>query len=103
MQAAGKLLLLSEPLQYNGQNLEVTEELPEGLGKRWTGPPPKTGGIDTFVPRGAVSKPRTGLGSSKSVMRRTAKQPDTNESNLASSSTQAIVGKGQDDFRRMLG
>ncbi|KAG8698016.1 Splicing factor, partial [Ceratobasidium sp. 394] len=53
----GRLLLLTEPIVFNGVELEITEEGPAG--------PAKSGASAPFVPRAAGSRPRAGLGSKK--------------------------------------
>ncbi|TFK73607.1 hypothetical protein BDN72DRAFT_761449 [Pluteus cervinus] len=94
---AGKLLLRTEPLIFNGTTLSLAEE-------GSTAAPPTSGGH--FVPRGAISKPRAGLGSRKQA------KAGANSANPAkpfvaagaSSSARANAGgKGQDEFRKMLG
>ncbi|KAH8114308.1 hypothetical protein DFH11DRAFT_1593741 [Phellopilus nigrolimitatus] len=94
---AGRLLLLPKPLQLGGQVLSISEELPEGPSKRVSAPPPKTGGSGMFVPRAAASRPRAGLGSMKKVMQKSARNSTNDVPGTPS------AGKGQNDFRKLLG
>ncbi|KAJ3490444.1 hypothetical protein NLI96_g1424 [Meripilus lineatus] len=94
---AGKLLLRPEPIEFGGNVLQIVEEtLSKPVASSSArGPAP-------FVPRSAgMSRPRAGLGSKK----------NRGGASLASASTRAAPsapsfvsgGKGQDDFRKMLG
>lgn len=96
-QEAGKLLLRPEPIEFGGNVLQIVEEtLSKPVASSSArGPAP-------FVPRSAgMSRPRAGLGSKK----------NRGGASLASASTRAAPsapsfvsgGKGQDDFRKMLG
>ncbi|KAL5501649.1 PRP24 [Sanghuangporus vaninii] len=92
----GKLLLMKNPLQFGGLNLEITEELPEPGPKRQ--PQPKAG-PSAFIPRNAAARPRTGLGS--------LKRPRQNpvDAGALGNGQQGLVpksGKSQDDFRKLL-
>ncbi|KAH9926083.1 RNA-binding protein Prp24 [Amylocystis lapponica] len=90
---AGKLLLLSDPIMYNGKALELSAGGPGGpSASRPVAPSPSTGGM--FVPRAAASRPRAGLGSKKrGVGASAAGTPST---------SQPTKGSSQDDFRKML-
>lgn len=90
-------MLHPEPIEFNGATLTLSEERPEGASKtRPVAPPPQSGGM--FVPRAAVSRPRAGLGSMKRVGKMGAAKGDQQVSGSSSAG-----GKGQDDFRKMLG
>ncbi|KAK0221961.1 hypothetical protein IW262DRAFT_1448129 [Armillaria fumosa] len=92
---AGKLLLRPETLEFGGNVLKITENA-VGTKSSVRTAASTSGGM--FVPRTATSRPRAGLGHVK-------KQP----AKVASSSTTVkpsaapATGKGQDDFRSMLG
>ncbi|RDB17959.1 hypothetical protein Hypma_000943 [Hypsizygus marmoreus] len=101
---AGKLLLRPEPIIFNSNTLKVTEEGRDGLPTRAGAPPAKTGGL--FIPRAAVSRPRAGLGHTRKpapqkagVRAGQAVPPPP----LVNPPANSESGKGQDDFRRMLG
>lgn len=97
VQDVGKLLLLAQPIVFNGNALELSaEDLGGSSVSRPATVPPATGG-GLFVPRAAASRPRAGLGSKKRV---TAVLPVSSTSQSPLNSSQ---GKGQDDFRKMLG
>lgn len=100
LQEAGKLLLRTEPIVFNGVELSVSEE--EAIKKKpgGTGKPTK-GAPDVFVPRTAASRPRAGIGSKKAPGPRpsTTRTTRLGSAGDASSSSQ----KAQDDFRKMLG
>ncbi|KAJ2935129.1 hypothetical protein H1R20_g1982, partial [Candolleomyces eurysporus] len=92
---AGKLLLRTEPIVFEGKSLTLSEEGKEGS-SRSAGPPAKTGGI--FVPRKAGgSRPKAGLGFS-----RAPPPPEARSSAPQASSSTTSAGRGQDDFRKML-
>ncbi|KAF9811778.1 hypothetical protein IEO21_06434 [Rhodonia placenta] len=98
----GRLLLRSEPIVFDGVTLELVAETSGGLaGPRATPSLAVTGGL--FVPRTAVSRPRAGLGSKKrvSTVSATGSQSAPNAQNTQP--TQSSQGKGQNDFRKMLG
>ncbi|KAK0503883.1 hypothetical protein EDD18DRAFT_1411611 [Armillaria luteobubalina] len=92
---AGKLLLRPEPLEFGGNALRITED---AVGRKSSVRTAAATSGGMFVPRTATSRPRAGLGHVK-------KQP----AKVASSSTTVkpsaapATGKGQDDFRSMLG
>ena len=97
LQEAGKLLLLSEPIVFNGVELGISQEEaikkdPGGTGK------PTKGAPNVFVPRTAASKPRAGIGSKK----RPGIRPPTTAT-FTSAGDASSSQKEQDDFRRMLG
>ncbi|CAE6382645.1 unnamed protein product [Rhizoctonia solani] len=81
----GKLLLLAEPITFNGVALALSEESASKA------PSKPTAG---FVPRAAASRPRAGLGSKKAGI---GAAPNPKPAPSAGSS-----GKNQDDFRNML-
>lgn len=95
------MLLRSEPLIFNGKTLRLSEETFNGSGKsRPAAPPPKTGGM--FVPRAAKSRPRAGLGAPRKPGLGTQVTPLPSASS-ASAPSVPPQGRGQDDFRKMLG
>ncbi|KAF5382630.1 hypothetical protein D9615_003010 [Tricholomella constricta] len=96
---AGKLLLRPEPIVFNGNNLQLSEEGRDGVLTRSAAPPPKTGGL--FVPRAAVSRPRAGLGHARKHA--APKAASSTVPSFQSTSSSQSQGKGQDDFRKMLG
>jgi len=87
------LLLRSEPVVFDGQTLELSEE---GAPAKKSAPAPNATGA--FVPRKAGSKPRAGLGARKPVLNLAA-----SGSIPASKPSAPSTGKGQDDFRKLLG
>ncbi|KAH7922022.1 hypothetical protein BV22DRAFT_1131760 [Leucogyrophana mollusca] len=92
---AGKLLLRPEPIVFNGNALQFSEETQAASsGARAAGP---SGGM--FIPRSAKSRPRAGIGRDRNL--------GVSIRN-ANSATSGVGGseqgkKGQDDFRKMLG
>lgn len=95
----GKLLLLPEPFQFNGVPLEISGEPEEkSTSSRPVAPPMGTGGM--FVPRSAVSRPRAGLGAARKPA---AASTGTTANTNPVKATDTDKGKGQDDFRKMLG
>lgn len=72
---------------------EAIKKKPGGTGK------PGKGAPDMFVARTVASKPRAGIGSKKTPGVRAAA---TNMPSLAGDASSSS-GKGQDDFRKMLG
>ncbi|KAG5726870.1 hypothetical protein E4T56_gene1120 [Termitomyces sp. T112] len=98
---AGKLLLRTNPIIFNGNTLQLSEEGRDGATTRLAAPPPKTGGL--FVPRAAASRPRAGLGHARKPAPAPKISATIASANQTSSSSQASQGKDQDDFRNMLG
>jgi len=95
---AGKLLLRSEPLVFNGNTLQISEEGRNDGPARTAAPPPNAGGL--FVPRrAAVSRPRAGLGHTRAAA---VVRPTSSSSSSGAKETKA-TSKGQDDFRKLLG
>ncbi|KAG9075182.1 Splicing factor [Ceratobasidium sp. UAMH 11750] len=91
----GRLLLLTEPIIFNGVELEITEEGPAG--------PAKSGANAPFVPRAAGSRPRAGLGSKKAGPGAAKPQPTQFvQPGGEAAPTSAAGTKNQDDFRSML-
>ncbi|KAG9105122.1 Splicing factor, partial [Ceratobasidium sp. 392] len=93
---AGRLLLLTEPIIFNGVELEITEEQ--------TVKPTKPGANAPFVPRAAGSRPRAGLGSKKAGLGATKPQA-TQFVQFGGETVPAPAATGtknQDDFRNML-
>jgi RNA recognition motif-containing protein len=96
---AGKLLLRTEPILFNDNPLQLSEESQSGR-SRPSAPPAKTGGL--FVPRtAAVSRPRAGLGQTRKPGIG-AKMTATATPSTSTMSSQPQQGRGQDDFRKML-
>ncbi|XP_006462676.1 hypothetical protein AGABI2DRAFT_186557 [Agaricus bisporus var. bisporus H97] len=91
---AGKLLLRSEPIVYNGHILNLSEEK---TGES-SAPTSKAGGM--FVPRKAGSQRKAGLG----FTRNPAKAEKGSGASASGSGNGDLSGdgKGQDDFRKML-
>lgn len=94
------MLLRPEPIVFNGVNLEITEEASSSSSR----PQPaaasaSAGGM--FVPRTAISRPRAGLGRARKPGIGTAKPQSGTASERQE--TQKVGGRGQDDFRKMLG
>ncbi|KAG8678482.1 Splicing factor, partial [Ceratobasidium sp. 395] len=89
----GRLLLLTEPVVFNGIELEITEEEAAG--------PAKLGASAPFVPRAAGSRPRAGLGSKKAGLGATAKAQTTQfvQPGGEAASAPTTGTKNQDDFR----
>jgi RNA recognition motif-containing protein len=101
---AGKLLLRTEHILFNEQALELSEESQSGLSRsRQAAPPTKMGGL--FVPRAAASRPRAGLGPPRKpgigAGGKTASSAPSDVDNGIRPS-QPQLGRGQDDFRKML-
>jgi hypothetical protein len=83
------MLLNSEPLVYEGQALTVEEEVSAGAPGRAAAPPK---GQAAFVPRTA-GRPKAGLGRPRAAPIAPSTKADAS----------AAAGKGQDDFRKLLG
>lgn len=93
---AGKLLLRPEPLEFGGNVLKITEE---AIGSKSSARNAASTPGGMFVPRTATSRPRAGLGHAKKQPTKVASSTSTTIKPSAASAT----GKGQDDFRSMLG
>lgn len=93
---AGKLLLRTDPIIFEGNVLHFSEEQSGPSRGQPAAPPPATGGM--FVPRTAKSRPKAGLGRARKPALGTTEA--TSSSNAQASEQK---GKGQDDFRKMLG
>ncbi|KAB5593411.1 RNA-binding protein [Ceratobasidium theobromae] len=93
----GRLLLLTEPIEFNGAALEIAEE---SAAK----PSSKPGGNAPFVPRTAVSRPRAGLGSKKAGIGAVASASGAQSAPAPQPTTSSTpaTGKSQADFRSML-
>ena len=102
LQEAGKLLLQTEPILFNDNVLQISEEKMGGPSRsRPSAPPAKTGGL--FVPRATVSRPRAGLGHArKPGIGGGAKASAAATPSTSTPSFQPHQGRGQDDFRKML-
>ncbi|KIJ17712.1 hypothetical protein PAXINDRAFT_130029 [Paxillus involutus ATCC 200175] len=98
---AGKLLLQTEPIVFNGVNLEISEEMLAGsLRPQPAAAPVSAGGM--LIPRMAASRPRTGLGRARKGGIGAAKSATANETKEGGPAAN-VRGRGQDDFRKMLG
>ncbi|KAJ6512063.1 hypothetical protein C8R47DRAFT_1033985 [Mycena vitilis] len=89
---ASKLLLRTDPVVFNGNTLKLSEESTD-VGAM------KSEGL--FVPR--ATKPRAGLGHRKAVPRSSAVPAAPIASGSRDAPSAPAKGKGQDDFRKMLG
>ncbi|KAK7048174.1 ATP-dependent DNA helicase PIF1 [Favolaschia claudopus] len=90
---ASKLLLQTKPVVFNGNTLKLSEESTDKAALKSEG---------AFVPRAA--KPRAGLGHRKPVTRSSALgNPAAVASGSQNPPPAPAKGKGQDDFRKMLG
>jgi len=98
-QEAGKLLLQTEPIVFNGATLQLLEESQVKASAN----SPDTSGL--FVPRTAASRPKAGIGHKRKVVQPIHSAPSESKSNADASSSSAPPAskKGQDDFRKMLG
>ncbi|KAF8630909.1 hypothetical protein AX17_005267 [Amanita inopinata Kibby_2008] len=93
---AGRLLLRTEPFEFGGNILQLSEEAPETR----AGAPGTAGGL--FVPRRAgMSRPKAGLGHVRNVITSRA-ATSTDPTFVAEQQTLPTQGKGQEDFRKML-
>jgi squamous cell carcinoma antigen recognized by T-cells 3 len=98
---AARLLLLPDPLEFNGARLRFSEgeDAPAKAHKA----PAVAGGI--LIPRSAASRPRAGLGRARNPAATTATAaPAAAEtaSQTSSGGKEPTQGKAQDDFRKML-
>jgi hypothetical protein len=89
LQEASKLLLRTEPVVFNGNTLKLSEESTDKAALKSEG---------LFVPRAA--KPRAGLGHRKAVPRAAAAPVAGGSRDPPAAPAK---GRGQDDFRKMLG
>ncbi|KAJ6584742.1 hypothetical protein B0H19DRAFT_1319016 [Mycena capillaripes] len=89
---ASKLLLRTDPVEFNGNVLKLSEESTDKAALKSEG---------LFVPRAA--KPRAGLGHRKAVPRASALPAVPVASGSRDPPPAPANGKGQDDFRKMLG
>ncbi|KAH9999668.1 hypothetical protein BJV74DRAFT_823117 [Russula compacta] len=103
---AARLLLLPDPLEFNGVRLRFSEG-EDAPAKARKAPAAAAGGM--FIPRNAASRPRAGLGRPRNpppaAATSSAVTPAAREtkSQTPSSGDKAPAeGKAQDDFRRML-
>jgi len=88
----GKLLLRTDPIVFNGNTLKLTEESTDKAALKSEG---------LFVPR--ATKPRAGLGHRRAVPRSSALAAASVASGSRDPPSAPAKGKGQDDFRKMLG
>ncbi|KAJ3764333.1 hypothetical protein EV360DRAFT_77444 [Lentinula raphanica] len=92
---AGKLLLWPEAITINGTPLELTEEAAASHKQ------PADSRAAGFVPRKMLSKPRAGLGHKQKTAPPINSGSDAPITSTGMGSTSG--GKGQDDFRKLLG
>lgn len=96
IQDVGRLLLLTEPIVFNGVTLKISEE-------NATKAPAKPGANAPFVPRTAGSRPRAGLGSKKAGLGAVAGGSSAAAPVAQGTASSApATRKNQDDFRNML-
>ncbi|KAA1469781.1 hypothetical protein DENSPDRAFT_835444 [Dentipellis sp. KUC8613] len=94
---AGKLLLLPEPIIFNGNPLQLSEGDASSTARGGSKAPAAAA---PFIPRAAVSRPRAGLGHARKPAPVAA--GNTGSAAPVGSSQPPAKGKGQDDFRSML-
>jgi hypothetical protein len=98
-QAAGQMLLNLEPFVFEGETLTIREE-----GQDAPGNAPRTAGpastMQMFAPRTA-GRPKVGLGKPRTVA--PAASASTSVKPKDVSQVGSAGGKGQDDFRKLLG
>jgi len=96
---AARLLLLSDPLEFNGVRLRFSESDDTPAKARNA----RTAASGTFIPRNAASRPRAGLGRARNPPPAAGipAAPET-RSQTSSGDKAAVQGKAQDDFRKML-
>jgi hypothetical protein len=92
---AARLLLLPDPLEFNGVRLRFSES---------DDTPAKASNVRTaasgvFIPRKAASRPRAGLGRARNPPPVAATET---KSQTSSGDKATVQGKAQDDFRKML-
>lgn len=99
---AARLLLLPDPLEFNGVRLRFSEgeETPAKARNA------STAASGMFIPRNAASRPRAGLGRARNpppaaAAVGTSSDPEV-KSQTSSGDKATIQGKAQDDFRKML-
>jgi squamous cell carcinoma antigen recognized by T-cells 3 len=97
---AARLLLLPDPLEFNGVRLRFSEG--EETTKARNAPTAASG---IFIPRKAASRPRAGLGRARNpppaAVAGTSAVAET-KSQASSGEKAPVQGKAQDDFRKML-
>jgi hypothetical protein len=94
---AARLLLLHDPLEFNGVRLRFSEG--EDVPAKTHNAPAATGGM--FIPRSAASRPRAGLGRARNAPP-VAGTPAAGPQTPSGGDKAPSEGKGQDDFRKML-
>lgn len=102
---AARLLLLPDPLEFNGVRLRFSEG--EDAPAKARKAPAAAGGM--FIPRSAASRPRAGLGrprnppsAAATTSTLTPAAPETKSQTSSSGDKAPAQGKAQDDFRKML-
>jgi hypothetical protein len=99
---AARLLLLPDPLEFNGVRLRFSEG--EDTPAKARNASTATSGM--FIPRNAASRPRAGLGRARNpppaaAAASTSSTPEA-KSQTSSGDKAPIQGRAQDDFRKML-
>jgi squamous cell carcinoma antigen recognized by T-cells 3 len=100
---AARLLLLPDPLEFNGVRLRFSEgeETPAKARNA------STAASGMFIPRTAASRPRAGLGRQRNLPPASAvvgtSSAQEAKSQTSSGDKATTQGKAQDDFRKMLG
>lgn len=99
---AARLLLLPDPLEFNGVRLRFSEGEETHAKARNA----STAASGLFIPRNAASRPRAGLGRARNPPPAAATVSTSSASEAKSQTSSGdkatIQGKAQDDFRKML-
>ena len=96
---AARLLLLPDPLEFNGVRLRFSEG--EDVPAKARNAPAAAGGM--FIPRNAASRPRAGLGRARNQAPAASSSAAPGTTSKTPSGDKAPArGKAQDDFRKML-
>lgn len=98
---AARLLLLPDPLEFNGVRLRFSEG--DDPPVKAHSAPKAAAASGMFIPRTAASRPRAGLGRARKppLAAGTPVAPETTPQ-TSSGDKAAVQGKAQDDFRKML-
>ncbi|KAH9985865.1 hypothetical protein BJV77DRAFT_1031067 [Russula vinacea] len=98
---AARLLLLPDPLEFNGVRLRFSEG--DDPPAKAHSAPKAAAASGMFIPRTAASRPRAGLGRARKPppAAGTPVAPETTPQ-TSSGDKAAVQGKAQDDFRKML-
>ena len=96
---AARLLLLPDPLEFNGAQLRFSEG--EDVPTKARNAP--AAAIGMFIPRNAASRPRAGLGRARNQAPAASSSAAPGTTSKTPSGDKAPAkGKAQDDFRKML-